>query len=66
MSFVPLPNLVYSRTYRFAEEHIRKLAHLSAVSNKEQSEILREALDEYYERHIRVVPTPQSAQDGQQ
>lgn len=58
MSFIPLSNFPYTRTYRFGEEHIRKLVHLSEASRKDQSEIVREALDEYFERHAPALPTP--------
>jgi len=64
MSFIPLPNLTYARTYRFAAEHIEKLAHLSSTLRKDQSEIVREALDEYYERHSKPTPQPASEQQA--
>lgn len=47
----PLPNLAYTRTYRFGMEHIAKLSFLAGVLNKDQSEIVRDAIDEYFERH---------------
>lgn len=47
----PLPNLAYTRTYRFGMEHIAKLSFLADVLKKDQSEIVRDAIDEYFERH---------------
>lgn len=47
----PLPNLAYTRTYRFGMEHIAKLSFLAETLRKDQSEIVREAIDEYFEKH---------------
>lgn len=51
MADYPLPNLPYARTYRFGMEHIAKLSHLAETLQKDQSEIVRTAIEEYYERH---------------
>lgn len=47
----PLPNLAYTRTYRFGMDHIAKLSFLADALKKDQSEIVRDAIDEYYERY---------------
>ena len=54
MNEFPLPNLVYSRTFRFALDHIAKLSDLSQRLRKDQSEIVREAIDEYFDRHMEL------------
>jgi predicted transcriptional regulator len=54
----PIPNLAYTRTYRFGMDHIAKLSFLAGALKKDQSEIVREAIDEYYERHADVDSDP--------
>ena len=49
---IPLPNLPYTRTYRFGMEHIAKLSMLAEMLRKDQSAIVREAIDEYYARNV--------------
>lgn len=49
---IPLPNLPYTRTYRFGIEHIAKLGMLAEMLRKDQSVIVREAIDEYYARYV--------------
>jgi predicted DNA-binding protein len=51
MNEFPLSNFPYTRTYRFSMEDIAKLSDLSQRFRKSQSDIVREALNEYYENH---------------
>ncbi len=54
---VPLSNYPYTRTYRFGEEHVTKLIDMAQTLRKDQAEIVREAVEEYFERHM-----PQTSQ----
>jgi predicted transcriptional regulator len=56
----PLPNLAYTRTYRFGMDHIAKLSHLAEALHKDQSEIVREAIDEYYARFASDEAAPET------
>ena len=58
---IPLPNLAYTRTYRLSTDHVHKLRELSAKLRKDNSEIVREAIDEYYQRHQEELETPAEA-----
>ena len=62
MNEFPLPNLVYSRTFRFALDHIAKLSDLSQRLRMDQSEIVRLAVDEFFARHAEDQPQPQPAE----
>ena len=53
---IPLPNLPYTRTYRMSMETIAQLSYLAEKFGKDQSKILREAIDEYYCRHVEDEP----------
>lgn len=46
-----LPNLPYSRTFRFGLITVTQLSQLSGTLEMDQSAIVRDAIDEYFERH---------------
>ena len=52
----PNPNeMPINRLFSMRMPQIAKLSDLSQRLDKDQSEIVREALDEYYERHAETV-----------
>lgn len=61
MNSYPLPNLAYTRTYRFGMDQIAKLSHLANLLRMDQSAIVRDAIDEYFERHADDKPEEMEA-----